>query len=120
MYRKTDSSTVIDDLHKFGHGISYTVTKFIEDKLEEWQEEQSSLLPSNVEKGLITTLVFDNIDQKNKDPKGKEAHNTNSILIQEIPSQYNFTRVSLNANDDFRRSKHCSFKAFETNLEAVT
>ena len=32
MYRKTDSSAVIDDLHKFGHGISYTETKFIEDK----------------------------------------------------------------------------------------
>ena len=32
MYRKTRSSVVIDDLHKFGHGMSYTQTKFIEDK----------------------------------------------------------------------------------------
>ena len=29
MYRRTGSRTVIDDLHKFGHGISYTETKFI-------------------------------------------------------------------------------------------
>ena len=35
-YRKTGSSTVIDDLHKFSHGISYTETKFIEDKWAEW------------------------------------------------------------------------------------
>ena len=62
MYRKTGSSTAIDDLHKFGHGISYTETIFIEDKWAEWSEQQSSLFPSNIEKGLITTLVFDNID----------------------------------------------------------
>ena len=123
MFRKMGSSTVIDDLQKFVHGISYTATKFIEDKWAEWSEQQSSLLPSNIEKGLITTLVFDNIDWKNKDHKGKETHNTNSILIQEIPShqsQFNFTRVNLNPNYDFERSKHRSFKAFETNLELVT
>ena len=110
-------------MQKFVHGISYTETKFIEDKWAEWSEQQSSLLPSNIEKGLITTLVFDNIDWKNKDHKGKETHNTNSILIQEIPShqsQFNFTRVSLNPNYDFERSKHRSFKALETNLELFT
>ena len=84
MYRKTSSSTVIDDLHEFGHGISYTETKFKEDKWAEWLEQQLSLLPSNTEKSLITTLVFNNTDWKNKDHKGKETHNTNSILIQEI------------------------------------
>ena len=78
------------------------------------------LLPSNIEKGIITILVFDNIDWKNKDHKGKETHNTNSILIKEIPNQCNFTRVNLNPNYDFERSKHRSFKAFETNLEPVT
>ena len=78
------------------------------------------LLPSNIEKGIITILVFDNIDWKNKDHKGKETHNTNSIMTQEIPNQCNFTRVNLNPNYDFERSKHRSFKAFETNLEPVT
>ena len=79
MYRKMGSSTVIDDLHKFGHVhsvISYTETKFIEDKLAEWLEQQSSLLPSNTEKGRITMLVFDNIDLKNKDHKDKETPNS--------------------------------------------
>ena len=64
-------------MHKFGHGISYTETKLIEDKWAEWSEQLSSLLPSNIEKkGFITTLVFDNIDWKNKDYTGKETHNT--------------------------------------------
>ena len=45
-------------------------------------------------KGFITTLVFDNIDWKNKNHKGKETHNINSRLIQEIPSECNFTRVN--------------------------
>ena len=30
-YHKTGSSTIVDDLHKLGHGISYTQTRFIED-----------------------------------------------------------------------------------------
>ena len=120
IYRKTGSSTVIDDLHKFGHGISHTETKFIEDKRAEWLEQQSPLLPTSIEKGLFTTLVFDNIDWKNKDHKCKEIRNTSSILTQEIPSQCNFTRVNLNPNYDFERSKRRSFKAFETILEPVT
>ena len=61
MYRKMGSSTFIDDLHK-----SYTETIFIEDKWVEWLEQQSSLFPSNTEKGPITTLVLDNIDWKNR------------------------------------------------------
>ena len=31
-YHKTGSSTIVDDLHKLGHGISYTQTRFIEDE----------------------------------------------------------------------------------------
>ena len=89
MYRKTGSSTVIDDLHKFGHDISYTETKFTEGKWAERSEQKSFLLPSNIEKGLTTMLVFDNIEWKNKDHKVKETHNTNSISIQEIQSQCN-------------------------------
>ena len=100
-------------MHKFGHGITYTETKFIEDKWAEWSEQKSSLLRSNIENNLIATLAFDNIDWKNKDHKGKETHNTNSILTQEIPSQCNFTRVNLNPNYDFERSKHLSFKTLK-------
>ena len=32
LYRKTGPSVIVNDLHKIGHGISYTETKFIEDK----------------------------------------------------------------------------------------
>ena len=80
MNRKTGSSTVINDLHKFVHGISYTEIKFIEDKWAESSEQQSSLLSSNIERHLIPMLVFDSIDWKNKDHTGKETHNTNLIL----------------------------------------
>ena len=69
MRRKTGSSIVIDDLHKFGHDISCTETKFIQDKWTEWSEQESSLLLSNIKKGLITMLVFDSIEWKNKDHK---------------------------------------------------
>ena len=55
MYRKTGSGCVIDDFHKFGHGISYTETKFIEGKWIEFSEQQSLLLPRDTEKGLVTT-----------------------------------------------------------------
>ena len=35
-YHKTGSSTIVDDLHKLGYGISYTETRFTEDKWAEW------------------------------------------------------------------------------------
>ena len=35
-YHKTGSSTIVDDLHKLGHGISYTETRFTGDKWAEW------------------------------------------------------------------------------------
>ena len=54
MYKKMGSSTVIDDLHKFGHGILYTETKFIEDNWAEWSKQQSSLLSSNIEKSVLS------------------------------------------------------------------
>ena len=80
MNRKTGSSTVINDLHKFVPGIWYIEIKFIEDKWAESSEQLSPLLPSNIEKHLITMLVFDSIAWKNKDHTGKETHNTNLIL----------------------------------------
>ena len=83
IYRKTDSSEIITVLHRIGHGLSYTETKFIGDKWAEWSENQSKLVPNNIDEDSIVTLVADNIDWKNKTFKGKETHNTNSILIQQ-------------------------------------
>ena len=44
-YHKTGSSTVVDDLHKLGHSIAYTKTRFIEDKWLEWSSNQSTIMP---------------------------------------------------------------------------
>ena len=53
IYRKTGSSEVITDLHRIGHGLSYTETKFIEDKWAKWSENQSKLVPNNIEKDSL-------------------------------------------------------------------
>ena len=44
-YHKTGSSTSVDDLHKLGHGISFTKTRFIEAKWAEWNSRQSTIIP---------------------------------------------------------------------------
>ena len=62
IYRKTCSSEVITYLHRIGHGLSYTETKFIEDKWAEWSENQLKLVPNNIGEDSIVTLVADNID----------------------------------------------------------
>ena len=63
--------------------MSYTETKWIEDKWAEWSENQLKLVPNNIHEDSIVTLVADNIDWRNKTFKGEETHNTNSIFIQE-------------------------------------
>ena len=91
-YHKTGSTKIVNDLHRFGHGISYTEAKFIEDKWVEWSSKQSSYIPSNICKGVEAVHVVDNIDWKNKNISGIETHNTNSILIQysltTLPNKY--------------------------------
>ena len=76
IYRKTGSSEVITDLHWIGHRLSYTETKFKEDKWAEWIENQLKLVSNNIDKDAIATLVAGNIDWKNKTFKGEETHNT--------------------------------------------
>lgn len=49
--RRTNSSNLVKAIHNSGHGITYTNTLFLEDKLAEWSEKQSSLLPSNIKIG---------------------------------------------------------------------
>ena len=71
VYRKTGSGNQVDDLHKYGHGLSYTEAKFIGDKWAEWRENQSRLVPSNIKEGSIGIHVVDNIDWKNRNIKGK-------------------------------------------------
>ena len=68
------------DLHRIGHGLSYTETVFIQDKWAEWSENQSQLVPNNIDEDSIVTLAADNTDSKNKTFKGEETHNTNTLL----------------------------------------
>ena len=91
-YHKTSSSTIVNDLHKLRDGISYTKTRFIEDKWAEWSSRQSTIIPSNIRKGITTTHVVDNIDWKNKDLNSPETHNTNSILIQNCSDDQQFSQ----------------------------
>ena len=85
VYRKTGPSVIVHDLHKIGHGILYTGTKFIENNWGEWNDNTSSIVPANIKQGVVVTHVVDNIDWKNKNFKEKETHNTNSILFQQLP-----------------------------------
>ena len=71
MYRKTGPSVIVHDLHKIGHGILYTGTKFIENNWGEWNDNTSSIVPANIKQGVVVTHVVDNIDWKNKNFKGK-------------------------------------------------
>ena len=83
IYGKTGSSEIMTDLHRLGHELSYTETKFIEDKWVEWSKEKSKLVPNHFRDGVLATHVVDNIDWKSKTFKGIETHNTNSIIIQQ-------------------------------------
>ena len=129
MHRKTGSSTVIDTLHSLGHGISYTETSFIEDKWAEWTRESSEMIPSNIKKGVDTTMVSDNIDWENKSLSGSsnETHHTNCILVQHndirnptVSSSHLRSPVMLHANYNFDRKSHHSFKAIEYQLPPNT
>ena len=80
---KSSSSVIITDLHRLGHGLPYTETKFIKDKRVEWSKKQSKLVPKNFGEGVLITHVVDNIVWKNKTFEGKETHKTNSIIMQQ-------------------------------------
>ena len=107
---KTGSQIVANDLKQLGHGLSNTETMFIQDKWAEWSEKLGSIIPSNIKKGVIATHVFDNIDWKNKSLSRIETHHTNSILVQQYDIVENFANVSLDADYNFERKNHRSYK----------
>ena len=63
VYRKTGSSVIANDLHKFRQGISYTETKFIEGKWKEWTENTSNIVAANIKQGVVVTHIVDNINK---------------------------------------------------------
>lgn len=56
MYRKTESSNVVTNIHEFGPGLAYTNVLFIQDKWTECSVKQS-YIPSNFQKGQMVTQV---------------------------------------------------------------
>ena len=101
---------VINDLKQLGAGISNTETMFIQDKWAEWTEKLSSIIPSNIKKGVIATHICGNIDQKNKNVNRSETHYTNSILVQKYDLTENVLKISLNTDYNFERKSHRSYK----------
>ena len=79
LHSKTKSRDCLDILNKFGYGIPYTETIFIEDIWDKWDRLQNNQIPANISKRVPTTLVADNIDLKYKSINGRETHNTNRI-----------------------------------------
>ena len=71
------------DLHRLGHGLSYTDTKFIENKWVEWSKKQSKLVLNNFREGVLVTHVIDDTDRKDKTLKGRVK------VITQTPLQYN-------------------------------
>ena len=71
------------DLHRLGHGLSYTDTKFIENKWVEWSKKQSKLVLNNFREGVLVTHVIDDTDRKDKTFKGRVK------VITQTPLQYN-------------------------------
>ena len=116
-YHKTASNTILVDLHKRGHGLSYTETRFNEDKWPEWSSNQPPIITSNIHKGMTTTHIIDSTDRKNKDLDSPETHNTNTILIQNFSNDQQFSSsVHVEPNYDFSRKDHNSFKTVTTAL----
>ena len=100
--------------------ISYTQTRFTEDEWAKWSSGQSTIIPSNIYKGITTTHVVDNIVWKNKDLNSPETYNTNWILIQNCSDDHQFSQsVHVKPNYDFSRKDHKSFKAEKTTLPDI-
>ena len=106
LHAKTRSQDVVDTVHRLGYGISSTDTIFVQDKWAEWSTNRCSIIPKNIQKGVIVTHVADNINFKKKSIQpGRETHNTNSILIQHVDSNAKSTssKISLTPDYNFKR-----------------
>ena len=90
---KTGSQMVINDLKQPGGSISNTETMLIQDKWAEWTRNCSSIIPSNIKKGVIAAHICDNTDCKNKNVNSSKTNHTNSILVQKYDLIENVTKI---------------------------
>ena len=70
---------------------------------------------------VLVTLAVDNIDWKNKTFKGRETHNTNSILIQQeyVTEHTSQSNVTLTPDYNFDGKRHGSCKGLGSTLNPV-
>ena len=101
---------VINDLKQLGAGISNKETMFMQDKRAEWTKNLSFIILSNIKKGVIPTHIFDNIDWRNKNANRSETHHTSFILVQKYNLIENVSKISLDADYNFKRKSHRSCK----------
>ena len=59
-------STKVNEICKKIEAFIYTEAMFIRDMLAQWTDNQSSYIPSNIQKGKTVTQVFFNIDWKSE------------------------------------------------------
>ena len=105
----TGLQIVTNDLKQPGGSISNTETMLIQDKWAEWTRNCSSIILSNIKKGVIVTHICDYIDWKNKNVNSSETHHINSILVQKYHLIDNVSKISLDADYNFERKSHRSY-----------
>ena len=109
---KTGLNTIVDYLYKLRHGISYTETRFNEDKWAKWSSNKPPIITLNIHKDITTTHIVDNFDRNNTNLNSPETRNTNSVLILNCFDDQQFSQgVYIEPNYDFSRKDNKSFKA---------
>ena len=109
---KTGLNTIVDYLYKLRHGISYTETRFNEDKWAKWSSNKPPIITLNIHKDITTTHIVDNFDRNNINLNSPETRNTNSVLILNCFDDQQFPQgVYIEPNYDFSRKDNKSFKA---------
>ena len=86
MLAKTGLQLIVNNFKQLGYGSSNTEIVFIQDEWSEWTERLRSIILSYIEKGVIVTHFFDNIDWKNKTLKRIETHHQMCLSILTIIS----------------------------------
>ena len=114
---KTGLNTIVDYLCKLRHGISYTATRFSENKWAKWSSNKPPIITLNIHKDITTTHIVNIFDRNNINLNSPETHNTNSVLILNCFDDQQFSHgVYIEPNYDFSRKDNKSFKAETTSL----
>ena len=112
-------STKVNEICKKIEVLICTKAMFIQDMLTQWTDNQSSYIPSNIQKGKTVTQVFFNIDWKNKNVQRTETHHTNLILVQKCDTKEDVTKIYSEPKHEFDRKKTPVLQSKHQNLPSV-